>query len=114
MTSSETPRANPVLSRRKLARAMMVFGLVVIVAAVLYVLEEANGPGTGPKTFAQRRSYNQVKESVHATYPLALLIALTGLGITMVGARMQRAPEPAANDPQPSQPPPRVENGDHA
>jgi len=114
MPPSETPNADPDLSRRGLGRVMVGLGLVVIVAAVIYVLESANGPGTGPKTFAQRRSYNQVKESVHATYPLAFLVALTGLGITMVGARMQRDPESAANDPHPSQPPPRAENEDHA
>ena len=113
MLPPETP-AGPDAKRRKLGRALVVFGLVVIVASVIYVLEAANGPGTGPKTFAQRRSYNQVKESVHATYPLAFLIALSGLGLTMAGARMQRDPESTASDPTPPQPPPRADNGEHA
>ena len=65
-------------------------GLVTILVAVIYVLEEANGPGTGPKTFAQRRSYNQVKESMHQTFPLAFVVGVGGLGLMMLGTRMAR------------------------
>ena len=102
MQPAFTPAKHP-----KLGRAMVVFGLVVIVASVIYVLEAANGPGTGPKSFAQRRSYNQVKESVHATYPLAFLFALSGLGITMAGSRLLRGSDPNATLP------PQNETGDH-
>ena len=80
--------------RRRLAIALIVLGLLGIVTGVVYVLEAANGPGTGPKTFAQRRSYNQVKEAVHATFPLGLVGALAGLGMVMVGKRLLEPADP--------------------
>ena len=86
------PTTNPPL-QRKLGRGLIIFGLVVIVVSVIYVLEVANGPGTGPKTFAQRRSYNQVKEAVHSSYPKAFLAALSGLGLSMLGSRLSRTPD---------------------
>ena len=55
---------------------------------MIYVLEEANGPGTGPKTFATRRSYDTVKESVHETFPTAFGVALIGLAISYAGTRV--------------------------
>jgi hypothetical protein len=76
--------------RRKVGRLLIVSGLLTIFVSVIYVLEDANGPGTGPKTFAQRRSYNQVKESVQSTFPIAFLFAIGGLGLTMAGARLAR------------------------
>jgi len=79
-------------SRRRAGRALIAVGLLTIVVAVLFVLEAANGPGTGPKTFAQRRSYDQVKVEVHRTFPYALLAGLAGLGVTIAGARLARDP----------------------
>ena len=73
---------------------LVVLGLLTILGAVLWVLEDANGPGAGPTTFAQRRSYDQVKESVHRTFPLAFAIGLGGLGLTMLGARLARREPP--------------------
>jgi hypothetical protein len=67
---------------------LVVLGLATIVVAVVAVLEIANGPGTGPRSFAQRRSYDQVKVEVQRTFPLALLVALGGLGVTMIGKRL--------------------------
>jgi len=80
-------------SQKKLGRALVVTGLVVILGMVIYVLEVANGPGTGPKTFAQRRSYNQVKESVHGSFPLAFVVGVAGLGLSLAGARLARTKE---------------------
>lgn len=80
--------------RRKLGTALIVLGLGTILGAVLWVLEVANGPGTGPKTFAERRGYDQVKESIHRTFPLAFAIGLGGLGLTMLGARLARQQPP--------------------
>jgi hypothetical protein len=67
---------------------LVVVGLVTIVAAVLFVVETANGPGTGPKAFAARRSYDQVKVEVHRTYPYALVAGVLGLALTITGARL--------------------------
>ena len=74
--------------RRTLGIVLVVLGLLVIVVSVITVLEVANGPGTGPKTFAERRSYDQVKEAVHRVFPLAFLVGLGGLGIALLGQRV--------------------------
>ena len=78
------------MSRRRIGIALVVLGLVTIAGAVLVVLEIANGPGTGPKAFAQRRSYDQVKVDVQRSFPIALLVGVGGLGLAMAGARLAR------------------------
>ena len=78
-------------TRRKLGFLLIGVGLLTIVGAVLYVLEEANGPGTGPKTFAERRSYDMVKDSVHETFPLAFGVGVAGLGLALLGGRLTKA-----------------------
>jgi len=78
------------VSRRRIGIALVVLGLVTIAGAVLVVLEIANGPGTGPKAFAQRRSYDQVKVDVQRSFPIALLVGVGGLGLAMAGARLAR------------------------
>ena len=82
--------------RRRLGLALIVLGLLTIVTSVLIVLEIANGPGTGPKTFAQSRGYDQVKVDMQRSFPLGLLGGLAGLGLTMFGARLARR-EPDAS-----------------
>ena len=83
-----------ITARRRLGIALVVLGLVTIVGSVLVVLEIANGPGTGPKSFAQRRSYDQVKVEVQRVFPVALLVGLGGLGLAMAGARLARREVP--------------------
>jgi hypothetical protein len=78
-------------SRRRLGLALVIGGILTIVVAVIVVLEVANGPGTGPKSFAERRSYDQVKVAVHGSFPLAFLVGLAGLGLTLLGARFIEA-----------------------
>jgi len=80
-------------SRRRLGVVLVVLGLLTILVSVLVVLELANGPGTGPKSFAQRRSYDQVKVEVQKSFPIALVVAVGGLGLTMAGARLARRDE---------------------
>jgi len=84
-----------VKQHRRLGATLIAIGLATIIAAVLWVLEDANGPGTGPKSFAERRSYDQVKESVHRTFPPAFAIGLAGLGLAVAGARLRRGGEAA-------------------
>jgi len=83
-------------SRRQIGIALVVLGLLTIVVAVITVLEYANGPGTGPKSFAERRSYDQVKVEVQRVFPAAFLVGLGGLGLAMWGSRLARREEPSA------------------
>ncbi len=85
------------MSRNRLGAALIVLGLIGIVWGVLHVLEAANGPGAGPRAFAGRRSYNQVKESVHASFLGGVLRAGAGGILIYLGTRLRdgRRQEPA-------------------
>lgn len=76
-------------TRRRAGLAFLVLGLATIAGAVLWVLEAANGPGTGPKRFEERRSYDQVKVEVHRTFPFAFAVGLGGLGLALFGQRLR-------------------------
>ena len=83
--------------KKKLGTGLIVLGLLTIVGAVLWVLEEANGPGLGPPgTFAERRSYNQTKEAVHESFPLGFAVGIAGLGLAMAGSRIRSGGSPDA------------------
>ena len=82
------------MKRRRLGRWMIGVGLVIILASVLWVLEEANGPGTGPKHFAERRSYDIVKKDLHRVFPTAFACGLLGLGLALWGGRIARDTTP--------------------
>lgn len=72
---------------KQLGIGLVALGLLVIFVTVIWVLEVANGPGQ-PRTFAERRSYNQTKVAIHGVFPQAMAIALGGLGIAYVGSRL--------------------------
>ena len=76
--------------RRVLGRVLIGAGILVIVVDVLWMVDAADGPGTGPKTFAERRSYDQVKEVMHQVYPIGFVIGLAGLGLAIWGGRLAR------------------------
>ncbi len=82
--------AEPLTRRRFVGIGLIVLGLLTIVGSVLWVLEIANGPGTGPKSFAERRGYDQVKGAVQRSFPLALVIGVLGLALAMLGGRLRR------------------------
>jgi hypothetical protein len=92
-------------ARRRAGFALVGLGIVVILASVVYVLEMANGPGTGPKRFEERRTYDMVKESVHETFPMAFAIGIAGLGIAMCGGRLARPKRPPSDTVGPTDPP---------
>ena len=90
---SESPAvapSEPTPRRRRLGTALLVIGLVGILWGVFHILEAANGPGTGPKTFAERRSYDMVKKAVHESFLGGFARAMAGLGLMMLGARVRR------------------------
>jgi len=84
--------------RARLVLGLRIAGGVLIFAGVLFVLEVANGPGTGPKRFAERRSYDQVKVDLHRSFPLGFSIALAGLGLFLVGQRIAAGASGAIGD----------------
>ena len=77
--------------RRRLGAVLIALGVLTILGSVLWMLEVMNGPGTGPKTFAERRSYDIVKESAHEVFPRGFAVGLVGLGLALAGGRMRRA-----------------------
>ena len=86
------------VARKRLGFVLVGLGLVVIVATVIWVLEVANGPGQ-PRSFAERRSYNQTKVAIHEIFPQAMGVALVGLGIAWAGSRqIDRAGREAGED----------------
>lgn len=96
MTETE-PRPDPL--RAKLGAALFAIGIAMILWGVLHVAEAARGDQPLAPEFAQRRSYNQVKEAVHSTFPGGLMRGLAGLIVTMLGARMFRSYRQPPADP---------------
>lgn len=84
------PESRPDTLRARLGAVLFVIGIAVILWGVLYVAEAARGDQPLAPDFAERRSYNQVKEAVHSTFAGGLVRALAGLIVTMVGARLFR------------------------
>ena len=82
--------------RNRLGIALIVVGFLGVLWGIFHVLEAANGPGAGPTRFSQRRSYNQVKTSVHGSFPGGILRAAGGALLVIVGTRLRRgSPEEA-------------------
>ena len=72
--------------RARLGLALIVAGIVTIVAGVLYVLQSAD---PNARRFEERMSYNQTKVEVHRTLPVGLAVALAGLGLALLGGRLR-------------------------
>lgn len=87
------------MTRARVGTTLVVLGLLGIVWGVIHVLEVANGPGTGPTTFAARRSYDQVKTSVHASFAGGLLRAFGGGALILVGTRLRRSAGAGVSEP---------------
>jgi hypothetical protein len=82
------------LRRSRLGAILIAVGIATIVAAVLYLAEAANGPGVGPRQFAERRGYDRTKESLHSALPLGLALGFAGLGLALAGGRLRHRNEP--------------------
>jgi hypothetical protein len=66
--------------------ALIAFGVALFVAATLYVATA--GYGNRVRELEERRSYNQVKESVHAAWPAAMSLGLSGVFFCVWGGRV--------------------------
>lgn len=77
-------------------------GLVLIVGATLWLANVGYG-GHVRRQFAQRRSYDMVKTSVHEVLPRVLLVGLGGLGLILLGARLRRRANPLPPETGPTQ-----------
>ena len=75
--------------RRRLGGVLIGAGLALVLVGVLYLLEAASG-GRRPRSFAERRSYDQVKVDLHAAFPAAAALAAAGLTLALGGARLRR------------------------
>jgi hypothetical protein len=75
------------LSSIRRGHVFVVLGIALALFSVLYVLEDANGPGAGPTQFEARRSYDMVKSSIQRTFGWSLLGQLSGLALCWSGAR---------------------------
>jgi hypothetical protein len=67
-----------------------VLGLAAILWGVVHVLAASQGARTLRTRFEERRTYDQVKPDVQRALPGALLRALPGLGLALLGARLRR------------------------
>lgn len=65
---------------------LVAFGIALIVAATLYVATA--GYGDRVRALEERRSYNQVKESVHAAWPAAMSLGVSGVFFCVWGSRV--------------------------
>ena len=62
----------------------MGFGLLVIIVSTLQLASAGYG-GHAKQQFAERRSYNMVKEDVHRRFPMTIVQGLAGLGLMIWG-----------------------------
>ncbi len=76
-------------SRRRGALGLMLIGLgiLVVLGGAEYVLWSVDGRMRSD--FADRPTYDETKQKLHESFPIGFAIALVGLGIAGVGARVR-------------------------
>jgi cytochrome c biogenesis protein CcdA len=74
--------------RRAVGIALIVLGVLTILAGVEYVLLQVDGRMV--HEFAERTTYRQAKTAIHRAYPIGLGIALAGLALALLGGRLTR------------------------
>jgi hypothetical protein len=71
------------------ARGLFVAGIALILASALHLADA--GYGSDPhREFAERRSYNTVKRSVHDALPMTILLGGCGLALIAIGTWVGR------------------------
>ena len=79
------PASDP--RRTRWGWVLSALGLCLVLAGVLHLTSSAIGGRVG--SFAERRTYNQVKTAAQHAWPSAMLIALSGLGLMIAGSRLR-------------------------
>ena len=74
--------------RSRLGLALIVVGLLMILWGVFHVLDAVGSPAQ--QDFAHRRTYVQVKQAVHGAFIGALLRALPGLALMLLGSHLRK------------------------
>jgi hypothetical protein len=83
--TNERPALDP--RRVRWGWVLSALGLLLMLAGVLYLTSSAIGGRVG--SFADRRTYNQVKTAAQHAWPASMLIALSGLGLMIAGSRLR-------------------------
>lgn len=84
---------NPWRPRLGSGHALVALGVALIVAATLYVATA--GYGDRVRALEERRSYNQVKESVREVWPAAMCLGLSGVFFCIWGGRVLKRVRPS-------------------
>jgi hypothetical protein len=82
----------PASARQRLGLVLIVLGLAGILWGVFHVLGGIGG--YEGRDFAHRKSDYQVRTVVHETFPGALVRALAGLALVLVGGQLRRPAAP--------------------
>lgn len=83
----ESPTPTP--RRVLVGRGLIAGGVVAIAIAALNLAGAGYGKEPG-REFAQRRSYNMVKEDTHRAFPATVLLGVGGLFVAMLGGHLAR------------------------
>ena len=78
------------------SRALIVLGILVLVWAALYMTSSAIGGPPEQMDFAHRRTYDQVKQAVHASVFGMVWRAALGGALICLGTRLGSADEGGA------------------
>lgn len=80
----------PSIGRRRLGVTLVVLGICGILWGVFHILGAVGSPSDG--SFANRLPYNEVKRSVHGSFPGGLLRGFGGLAVAMIGNALVKGP----------------------
>lgn len=78
-------------ARRRFGVALVVLGICGILWGVFHILGAVGSPSDG--NFANRLPYNEVKRSVHGSFPGGLLRGFGGLAVAMIGNALVKQPK---------------------
>ena len=84
-STAEEPSPDP--RRVRWSWVLSVLGFVVMLAGVFTLTSATVGGRVG--SFAERRTYNEVKQAAHRAWLPSMLLGLSGLGLMIAGSRLR-------------------------